>query len=263
MGLKEQNGWNQIPADWQRFLVMEPDGCFLAGWNSHAVGTAFTVVFEKVAWVAMVLVDEPFRKKGIGRELMEHILDYLEIKKVASIRLDATPLGRPVYEKLGFLPEYSLCRFAGNLPYGPVVDGVQGAGPSDFEDILGLDRQVTGTDRRKMFSCFFKEHADEIRIVRDGGTLLGFSYARPGSRAWQIGPILGESKAAQLLFADIVNRHGGRAVFLDIPEQNRLAQEWAQQAGLRIQRQLLRMGKGPRISENLQRFWAGSGPEKG
>src|SRR6266849_965159 len=57
MRLKAQNAWNQLEADWRRFLTMEPDGCFVAEWRGTAVGTACTCTFDDVAWVAMVLVD--------------------------------------------------------------------------------------------------------------------------------------------------------------------------------------------------------------
>src|SRR5262245_64942987 len=72
MRLKSQNGWNQLEADWQRLLAMEPDGCFVAEANDVGVGTACTCVFGSVAWIAMVLVDAERRKQGIGTALMEH-----------------------------------------------------------------------------------------------------------------------------------------------------------------------------------------------
>ena len=36
MRLKGQAGWNQTPADWQRFLELEPNGCFVAEWDGPA-----------------------------------------------------------------------------------------------------------------------------------------------------------------------------------------------------------------------------------
>ena len=35
--LKEQAGWNQLPADLERYLYLEPEGCFLAEWNGAPV----------------------------------------------------------------------------------------------------------------------------------------------------------------------------------------------------------------------------------
>ena len=57
MRLKGQAGWNQIEADWRRFLALEPDGCFVAELDGKPVATTTTCVFDSVAWIAMVLVD--------------------------------------------------------------------------------------------------------------------------------------------------------------------------------------------------------------
>src|SRR5438270_5748591 len=91
--LSRTAGWNQTEADWRRCLDLQPDGCFVAEWQGTPVGTTTTCVFGNVAWIAMVLVDANHRGKGIGKALMNHALEYLDSAGVASIRLDATPLG--------------------------------------------------------------------------------------------------------------------------------------------------------------------------
>src|SRR5947208_12855273 len=109
--LKQENGWNQTVADWARFLVMQPDGCFVAEEDGEAAGTVTTCVFGPVAWVGMMLVEKERRGRGIGRALMNHALAFLDGKDVRSIRLDATPLGEPLYRRLGFVEQFLLCRF--------------------------------------------------------------------------------------------------------------------------------------------------------
>src|SRR5262252_245431 len=101
MRLKDQAGWNQTEADWRRMLSLEPEGCFVAEWSGEAVGTTATCIFGPVAWIAMVLVEESMRGRGIGQALMEYALTFLDEARVRSVRLDATELGKPVYEKLG------------------------------------------------------------------------------------------------------------------------------------------------------------------
>ena len=54
--LTRQAGWNQTESDWLRFIDMEPEGCFVAELNGSSVGTTTTCIFDKVAWIAMVLV---------------------------------------------------------------------------------------------------------------------------------------------------------------------------------------------------------------
>ncbi len=61
MRLKSQAGWNQQEADWRRFLDMQPDGCFVAECAGVAVATTVACVFDRVAWLAMVLVDAAYR----------------------------------------------------------------------------------------------------------------------------------------------------------------------------------------------------------
>src|SRR5215216_5423634 len=92
LGLRRQAGWNQTVADWQRCLHLEPEGCFVAVLDDAPAGTATTCLFGPVGWVAMVLVDPAFRRRGVGLALMEHALGYLDGRGARTVRLDATPL---------------------------------------------------------------------------------------------------------------------------------------------------------------------------
>jgi GNAT superfamily N-acetyltransferase len=113
MHLKSQAGWNQTEADWRRLLALDPEGCFVAELDGRAVGTTATTLFGPVGWISMVLVEASVRRLGIGTRLLEHALAYLDRAGAKTVRLDATPLGRPVYEKLGFIADYELARWEG------------------------------------------------------------------------------------------------------------------------------------------------------
>ncbi|MDQ1318280.1 MAG: hypothetical protein QG588_1940, partial [Candidatus Poribacteria bacterium] len=43
MELKNFAKWNQTEADWKRFLLYEPDGCFVAMYNGEPAGTVTTI----------------------------------------------------------------------------------------------------------------------------------------------------------------------------------------------------------------------------
>src|SRR5207244_2500167 len=97
--------------------------------------------------IAMVLVDETVRGHGVGTALLSHALEFCDRHRVLTVRLDATPLGRPLYERLGFVEQFRLARYEG-LPYqaGPGA-AVETALPSQWEALAALDQAVTGTDR--------------------------------------------------------------------------------------------------------------------
>ena len=130
MRLKDQADWNQTEADWRRFLAMEPDGCFAAEEEGRVIGTAATTVFGPVGWVAMVLVDAERCGCGIGTRLVERAIDYLQDRGVETMRLDATPLGEPLYRRLGFRAEYQLVRWEGSAPAATTSVTVHGDCPN-------------------------------------------------------------------------------------------------------------------------------------
>lgn len=264
MYLKEQAGWNQTEADWRRFLAMEPDGCFLAEADGEPAGTLTTCVFGSVAWIAMVLVEEARRGQGIATALLQHAIAYLDARGVPTVRLDATPLGRPVYQKLGFADEYTLTRYGGTPAPVPELGPVRAYTPDDLEQVAWLDRQVTGTDRRKMLKRLLAEEPETTRVLETRGKVSGYCALRPGTKATQIGPCVASSpNAGQRLLADAITRCAGQPVMLDVPETNEAATAFIQGTGLEVQRPFVRMYRGIPPVDEVNGIWASSGPEKG
>jgi ribosomal protein S18 acetylase RimI-like enzyme len=264
MRLKAQAGWNQTEADWQRFLYLQPNGCFVAELDGVAVGTTTTCGFGRVWWIAMVLVDEAVRGRGVGTALMRHALAFLDEQGATSVRLDATPLGQPLYESLGFVPEHLLARYEGTLPQ---ADGL----PCDAEpvrkdelgEVIQLDIGTLVADRSKFLIRLYEEAPESFRLVRAHGLVAGFLASRPGANALQIGPCLGTFRAGELLLVDFFRRHAGQRVFIDVPTENQRAVAFVEGMGLTVQRHLLRMCRGLLVREPIQALWASSGPELG
>ena len=264
MRLTRQAGWNQTEGDWQRFLAMEPEGCFVAEVDGRPVGTATACTFETVGWIAAVLVDKAFRGQGIGTALVDHALGYLDTRGVQSARLDATPLGRPVYERLGFVAGYELVRLQGLAPIAARHHQVRPAGSGEFDAILELDREATGTDRHKLLAHFLRQQPESAYAFVRGSTLPGYLMFRDGLRATQIGPgVALDEEAGRALGDAILARCAGQAVFIDIPTGNTPAIRWADSRGLVVQRPFLRMYRGKPVADRPEQLWASSGPEHG
>jgi GNAT superfamily N-acetyltransferase len=296
MALKEQALWNQTPADWRRFLELEPDGCFAALWQGQAAGTAAAFAFGTVGWIAMVLVERSLRGRGIATRLMEHALAYLDQRGVRTVRLDATPLGRPIYERLGFAPQWELARLGG-VAGAPGIGGeatskMGRACPVDlpsylaaaalreglaldlvpfsaltlaqWADVAALDRQASGTDRQRLLAHLNCDAPGAARAFIGGGRLRGYAMLRSGSRATQIGPAVAlDDEAGHALLHAVARQTTGRAIFIDVPEDNLPAIRWAQSQALAVERRFTRMIRGQPIVEQPEHVWASSGPEKG
>lgn len=264
MRLKGQAGWNQLAADWQRFLELEPDGCFVAEWDGQPVATTTTCRFDSVGWIAMVLVDESFRHRGIATQLVKRALEYLDKWHVRTVRLDATELGRPVYERIGFVAEHDFARFQGTACSPPEGLATFPACLEHFDSIEDLDRRATGTNRGRLLERFILEHPTTARVVGTNDSLAGYLLLRPGANATQIGPAAALSEEAGRSLVDwALGRCVGQSVFIDIPLNNRGAVEWAHDRGLSEQRRFTRMVRGRPVEEDVTLLWASSGPEKG
>ena len=114
MILKDIAGWNQLPADWERLIAFEPEGCFVGRSDGRDVGTVTTTAYDgRFGWVAMMLVHPDVRRRRVGTTLLTHGIRYLEKKGVTAVKLDATPTGKKLYQTIGFTDEYPLERRQG------------------------------------------------------------------------------------------------------------------------------------------------------
>jgi hypothetical protein len=143
------------------------------------------------------------------------------------------------------------------------VREVESAAADDWDDLAALDEAITGTDRRRLLQALFADQPAAVRCVREGGRPCGYLCWRPGRQAFQVGPCIGTPAAAALLFADACHHLAGHPVFVDVPLGNEAAGQLSKSLGLKVQRYLMRMGRGVPCCERLESLWASTGPEKG
>ena len=267
--LRALAGWNQTLGDWERFLVTEPTGCFLAEWNGTRAGTATTIVYgAELAWIGMVLVHPEFRRRGIGQGLLGHCIDFLRERGVRCMKLDATPLGRTVYEGLGFRDEWTLKRWArpATPPQVTSRDASLRVWRAGDEPLLGpLDASAFGVWRRRLLPALASQSRAAVVRAPEPGAPAGFGLLRPGSRALYLGPVVATSADAGIpVIEALVAASEGQSIFWDIPNENTAAVEWAKQHGFAVQRPLTRMFLGENLApgDPRQQF-ALAGPEVG
>lgn len=256
-------GWNQTSADIRRLLELEPNGCFAARETDRLIGTVTTTTFGlKLAWVGMVLVHPEFRQRGIATTLIRRALDYLRMRGVSTIRLDATPAGRPLYERQGFVPEGNLERWSGEFAQVRVPTTVGGT----WENISELDSAVFGADRSALLRSVLADSPYPLFLSRnESGELSGYAFARAGSRAVYIGPLIAaDLTVARELLLTALGGVGQGTIFIDVNMNFEGAADLLRSLGFSRQRDLLRMRIGPdSVAELASRVFAIAGPEVG
>ena len=267
MRLKDAAGWNQTASDWAAFLAASPDGCFVAEREGRVIGTAATIAYGgRVAWVGMVIVEEDLRGQGIGSRLLERAIAHLDALRVPAVRLDATPAGRPLYEKCGFAAEWGIERWvlareapgaarAGEQPQSP--------GTARLDRIIELDWEAFGADRSALLHAVAAA-APELVVAapRDGAVAAG-ALGRHGTFADHLGPWLApDASHAATLLDEFLRRSGRERIFVDCASAPAVALVRAR--GFSFSRPLTRMVRGAPPAHSAPRSLFGVlGPEFG
>lgn len=246
------SGWNQLQADWVRLINYQPDGCFVAVSGDQVVGTVTTTSYgTDLAWIGMMLVDPDHRRRGIATELIRASIDYLVAQKIRCIKLDATPEGKPVYERLGFQTEWQYHRWQGTIQTHSSVPS-----PNRHRRTFAMDHAAFGVDR----DCWLKRLAEDSDVVWHQD---GFGMTRPGARATYLGPITAANPEAAREIASRLLAGVRGEVFWDLPQANVSAVSMAESLGFVPVRDLYRMRLGKPDSPDLDRIYAFADPGTG
>lgn len=269
MDLTRAVGWNQLPADWETILCLRPDGCFAAYMGERLVGTAMTTVYGNAfGWVGMVIVHPDCRRCGIGRELMEHCIESLV--HCDAVRLDATPMGKRLYEQLDFVDEYEFGRYIAEAPQAPERIEVPGVAivplvAADLPDVVAFDTPFFGVDRGKVLAAWLQRAPHLAWTARQNGTVVGYSMGRQGLNFDGICPVVAlEETVARALVTRGLGTLAPRPVVIDAFEHTPDFLAWLAGLGFVKQRPFLRMYRGRNTHPgNTSRIYAVAGPEVG
>jgi GNAT superfamily N-acetyltransferase len=210
--------------------------------GGELAGVAAGAVFGGTGWVGGVAVVPAHRRAGLGGALTEAIVEFLEASGVGTVLLHATALGRPVYERLGFVPETPYRTLGGpTLPRRPRQAPVRSATATDLEAVLALDRAATGEDRRRLLAALWPTGG----LVADAdGRPAGYHLASP----WRTGgATIAADPGTGLALLDAVRATAGEEVAISVPTGNTAAVEFLEGAGFSEVYRTIRMYRGPRV----------------
>ena len=262
--LSSTSGWNQQLEDWRMLRSLAPAGCFAALDGDAIVGTSMGIPYGEFSWVAMMLVDPAYRGQGLGRRLLEAAVDAVPADR--PVRLDATPLGRPLYESFGFVEESTLTRFtASPAPRHDVTaDMAKGVRALTApETLAAVDRRVFGADRSAVLQWALERCPQYARVAAPTFT-RAYCFGRRGRLFDQIGPIVAEDETTPRgLVISALMASDGRDVAIDAFDDCEPFTAWLRGWGFVPQRPLFRMcrpASGGRVTPRLVR--AADGPRE-
>lgn len=244
--LYEQSGFGARLAGVVGFARARLDGeVVVAEAGGELVGVAAGAVFTGTGWVGGVAVVPGHRRAGLGGTLTEAIVEFLEGRGVTTVLLHATALGRPVYERLGFVPEAAYLTLTGpTRPPSPGDPSLRAGRQSDLAAVLALDLAATGEDRRRLLTALWPTGG---LVAAGNGRLLGYHLASP----WRPGgAVIATDPEAGLVLLDAVRVAPGDEVGISVPAANTAAVQSLESAGFSERYRTVRMHRGPRVPWN-------------
>lgn len=242
-------GWGDRRASLQFFvhhprtfpLVAESDGAI--------VGTAVAAQSGTVGWVGLVFVAPAWRGRGLGGELTRATVHRLDTLGCVSVVLAATSLGRPIYDRLGFVTDGEYVVLGGPArEAAPDVPCIQRLARADLEAVCALDRQATAEDRAHVIRAIA-----EGWVIRDTHGLRGYALRTP----WGLGPALAQDPADGALLLEVLRSHAHvNNMLITVPAGNAAAVSHLRGVGFHEQQRLPRMVRGAPVEWQPQRIWS-------
>jgi hypothetical protein len=184
----------------------------------------------------------------------------------ATLKLDATPAGREVYQKLGFVDEYQLKRMQRvNAPNEFQKVDARLMGKKDFNQLLRIDMEIFGADRQQLLRWIWEGAPEYAFMMEEKNQIQGFCFGRPGYKFTHIGPVIASkiNIAKELLTAALQNCKG-KPVILDALQFDPEWVAWLASVVFCEQRLLTRMYRGSNLFPGIpEKQYAILGPEFG
>ncbi|MEU6440360.1 GNAT family N-acetyltransferase [Streptomyces sp. NPDC047046] len=232
--LAVDRGWPAEEERW-RLLLNVGEGYGWAGADGALTGAVVLTPYgTAAAVVGLMLVASQHAGQGIGRALMEHLLDRADGHD--SVFLFATPAGRPLYEKFGFQHVHDVAKHMGTFT-PPHPDPSVRTGPlppGALERIEALDARALGYDRSRLLRRL-TGFTERIRVAYGAeGRITGYGAAWHNAGCTAVGPVIAPDAAtARTLVTDLAGTARG-PVRLECPVTgNGSWRAWAEDHGLR------------------------------
>jgi len=253
LALAQDRDWQAEEHKWR--LLFEV-GTVL-GLRDDSGGVIGTTVLTRygieLAVVSMVLVAARHGGSGLGRRLITHALSEAGD---AVVFLNATEHGRPLYERVGFVPVGITHTFRGDFVPVPDRRGSRPATPLDLPGIAALDAAVMGADRGRLIECL-PGFAEQLRVIERDGVITGYAGAWRNVANAVIGPVIAASADdAMTLIADTAGLVTG-PVRVDLDESQPALRAWATSRGLVLRySEPLMVRHGRRLPGDRSRWFA-------
>lgn len=230
LALTNAEGWFYTRGELERMLKMDPEGSFVCE-DQKPLGFITCVTYGHTGVVGHLVVSKEMRGRRVGHSLLKSAIGYMSDRGMDSTLLYATDEGVGLYSQHGFVARKEV-----SCIHVAVGGDREARTPTtcslivrrDLPEIIEMDSQIFGDDRTKLIEILYDDFPKNAFKIQRDGRILGFSFGRPTSAGFDLGPWVcssGSQRDAEDLFNATVLSMGDGTVFLGVFPDNPLAVE--------------------------------------
>jgi len=158
VGNLRPEGWPDIVPDIAFYIQSEFCHPIKTCAEGRIVGIGSSINFDHTSWMAHIIVDSQFRKRGIGYEIVNRILENLANDSIDTCSLIATELGQPIYTKAGFRAVGAYTFMIRETPWqdNTISKNVIPFCEEHRSMIYALDKKLSGENREKLLAIYLE-----------------------------------------------------------------------------------------------------------
>lgn len=251
--LANTSGWDMANVDFEYMSTLEPNGCFVLWQGRKRTGMATCISYGKVGWFGNLAVKSEFRRKGAGKFLVEHAIDYLRKKGVKCVGLYAYQHLSGFYERIGFKALDDFIVLKGILHgTAPERKELANAG-KDVAKLAEFDTDCLGWQRERLLRSMLREEGNLSYISSINDSVQGFVMAKVYGEMAEVGPLIsrcGQESVALRLARTVLAELNGLEVYAYAPSSEKLLLDVFLDAGLKEKFRVTRMFLGSATAES-------------
>lgn len=212
--------------------------CSIAAFDSKTgrmMGSCFYHPREQHVSLGIMSVHPNYGGRGVGRQLVNHILDYTKDNNYKSCRLVSSAINMDsfsLYNRAGFIPRVTYHDMVINVPiegFGNVAvkgeENVREAKITDIEGMGDLEMEVSGIRREIDYRYAIENPRDVLHstvYVNDQGAIEGFMISVKHPALNMLGPCVARTEEVAIaLIRKEIERFKGTWVLFSIPMDKR------------------------------------------
>jgi len=169
----------------RRYPALQPGGAFVAKHDDIVIGFGGALDYGPFAYIGLMCVHPSMQKHGIGGLLLEQLLAWLDARGCPTALLDATPIGRPLYERYGFVEDDTTVvlrqtraeRLPRHLPAGVSI-----LSEEEVPALVAFDAPYFGAERGAMLASYRADDPQRVLVVHNANEQIsGYLIAQPGT----------------------------------------------------------------------------------